>query len=140
MLDEWYYGSLEKKSAEAKINSKVVYLGRVSDDKMSLIYSAADTFISPVLYDEGYATVYLEALSCGTPVISSRRGCLPYFLSPEVAELLDHVDDTSVLQSVETQRLLATLVAPHSGHLNEFIFSPLVLLSLFSLAHYFQAD
>ena len=39
--------------------------------------------------------------------------------------------------SVDTQRLLDTSVAPHSGHLNEFISSPLVLLSLFSLAHYF---
>jgi glycosyltransferase involved in cell wall biosynthesis len=91
----------EKISAEAKINSKVVYLGRVSDDKMSLVYSAADIFISPVLYDEGYATVYLEALSCGTPVISTRRGCLPYFLTPEVSDLLDHVDDVTVLRAVK---------------------------------------
>jgi len=87
--------------AEAESNKKVVYLGKLTDERIKLAYRAADLFVSPVLYDEGFATVYLEALSSGTPVVTARRGCLPYFLSEEVAELLDDVDANTVLKAIE---------------------------------------
>jgi glycosyltransferase involved in cell wall biosynthesis len=90
-----------KVMAEAESNKKVVYLGKLTDEKIKLAYRAADIFVSPVLYDEGFATVYLEALSSGTPVLTARRGCLPYFLSEEVAELLDRVDADTVLEAIE---------------------------------------
>jgi len=86
---------------EAKINNKVVYLGKLPDEKMNLAYAAADLFVSPVLYDEGFATVYLEALASGVPVITARRGCLPYFLDEEVAELLDEVNVATVLNAIQ---------------------------------------
>ena len=87
--------------AEAGSNKRVVYLGKLSDEKIKLAYRAADIFVSPVLYDEGFATVYLEALSSGTPVLTARRGCLPYFLSEEIAELLDRVDVDTVSNAID---------------------------------------
>ncbi|MBE9529222.1 MAG: glycosyltransferase family 4 protein [Proteobacteria bacterium] len=76
-------------------------LGRLGDDEIITAYNAADLFASPVLYEEGFATVYLEALACGTPVLTAKRGCLPYFLSPEVADMLESVDAESVMKSLE---------------------------------------
>lgn len=87
----------EKIAIESEHNNRVIYLGKVPDGLMNQVYCAADLFVSPVLYDEGFATVYLEALSCGTPVVTARRGCLPYFLSSSVADLLNEVNANVLL-------------------------------------------
>lgn len=91
----------EEVKKAASSNGKVSYLGRLPDKAILAAYNAADLFVSPVLYEEGFATVYLESLSCGTPVISANRGCLPYFLRSEVADLLDVVDADSVKRTLE---------------------------------------
>ncbi|MBI5034288.1 MAG: glycosyltransferase family 4 protein [Chloroflexi bacterium] len=71
-------------------NANVNYVGSISDsDKLVEYYNAADVFVSLPLYDEGFAGVYLEALACGTPVIASKRGCLPDFLDHSVATLIE---------------------------------------------------
>lgn len=85
----------------AKTSDRIVYCGKLSDDGIIKAYNAADVFVSPVLYEEGFASVYLESLACGTPVISARRGCLPYFLSPEVADLLPAVNAETVFEVLE---------------------------------------
>lgn len=87
--------------SESQSNKKVIYLGKLTDEEVKTAYCAADIFASPVLYDEGFATVYLEALSSGTPVLSAQRGCLPYFLSDEISELLNHINVDTVLKSIE---------------------------------------
>jgi glycosyltransferase involved in cell wall biosynthesis len=81
--------------------NNIKYLGRLSDEQMKLAYSAADIFASPVLYDEGFATVYLEALACGTPVLTSKKGCLPFFLTDEIAEIIDNMDEVKLLKAIE---------------------------------------
>ena len=52
--------------------------------KLVHLYNLADYLISPYLYDEGFSTVLLESLACGTPVIIPKRGSPPTFLSPNV--------------------------------------------------------
>jgi len=85
----------------AKANNKIKYYGRLGDNGIIRAYNAADVFVSPILYEEGFATVYLESLACGTPVITGKRGCLPYFLSPEVADLLEVINTETVLKILE---------------------------------------
>jgi glycosyltransferase involved in cell wall biosynthesis len=82
----------------AKTNNKIRYYGKLTDDQIIKAYNAADIFVSPVLYEEGYATVYLESLACGTPVITAKRGCLPYFLTSEVADLLEIINAETILK------------------------------------------
>jgi glycosyltransferase involved in cell wall biosynthesis len=77
---------LEECSGRSK---NVVYVGRVPGHLLPRYYSAADLFAAPFLYDEGAAAVYLESLGCGTPVITSNRGCPKYFLSKEVADIIE---------------------------------------------------
>lgn len=53
------------------------YLGEIKDqDKMALIYSAADLFVIPSLADNLPNTV-LESLFCGTPVVGFNIGGIP---------------------------------------------------------------
>jgi len=44
-----------------------------SSNELAMIYSKADIFINPT-YDDNYPTVNLEAVACGTPVITYNTG------------------------------------------------------------------
>ena len=52
------------------LGDRVIFLDFVADSEMPLLYSAADVFAFPSLY-EGYGLPPLEAMACGTPVVSS---------------------------------------------------------------------
>jgi glycosyltransferase involved in cell wall biosynthesis len=53
----------------------VVEIGAVSDGEMPALYNAVDLLLFPSLY-EGFGWPPLEAMACGTPVVSSRAGSL----------------------------------------------------------------
>lgn len=54
----------------------VRFIGFVSDADMSALYTAAELFIFPTLY-EGFGIPVLEAQTCGTPVLTSDCTSLP---------------------------------------------------------------
>ena len=54
----------------------VHFIGFVPDEDMSALYSAAELFLFPTLY-EGFGIPVLEAQLCGTPVLTSRGSSLP---------------------------------------------------------------
>jgi glycosyltransferase involved in cell wall biosynthesis len=61
------------------VSKRVSLLGYVPRDLLPALYSAADAFVFPSLY-EGFGLPPLEAMACGTPVISSDASCLPEVL------------------------------------------------------------
>ena len=55
-------------------NPNVISLGSISDRRrMSLVYSASDIFVSPSA-QESFGKTVVEALYCGTPVVSTPVG------------------------------------------------------------------
>lgn len=55
---------------------KVQYLKYVTDDDLPSLYSGAVTFILPSLH-EGFGVPIIEAMACGTPVITSNISAMP---------------------------------------------------------------
>jgi len=55
----------------------VEYAGEVNDAQKSDLLGQAAAMIVPVEWDEPFGIVFAEALSCGTPVISTPRGAVP---------------------------------------------------------------
>ena len=58
------------------LGQRVVMPGFVDDADLAALYSAADVFVFPSLY-EGFGLPLLEAMACGVPVISSDASSLP---------------------------------------------------------------
>jgi len=56
--------------------ANVRWLGRVSDEDLADLYSAAAVTAFPSLH-EGFGLPALEALACGSPLVVSDRGALP---------------------------------------------------------------
>lgn len=51
-------------------------LGRISDDELVALYRSALVFLDPTLY-EGFGYGVLEAMACGTPVVTSNTTSIP---------------------------------------------------------------
>jgi glycosyltransferase involved in cell wall biosynthesis len=60
----------------AGVRDRVAITGYVADADLPAIYSAADFFVMPSLH-EGFGLPILEAMACGTPVITSNAASLP---------------------------------------------------------------
>jgi len=58
------------------VGSQVIMTGYVDEETLIALYSAASALLYPSL-EEGFGLPPLEAMACGTPVISSNAGALP---------------------------------------------------------------
>ncbi len=72
----WLTEGLEAEIARQGLSERVMMPGFVEDADLPALYSAADLFVFPSLY-EGFGLPLLEAMACGVPVISSDASSLP---------------------------------------------------------------
>jgi glycosyltransferase involved in cell wall biosynthesis len=79
---------------------RVILTGYVADDDLPALYSGATTFILPSLY-EGFGLPVLEAMQCGTPVLSSNTASLPE-VGGDAALYASPTDDTQFQQQIVT--------------------------------------
>lgn len=82
-------GPLEKEiQAQTVKNENIIFLGKITNSKLPLYYSAADVLIVPSVHEEGFGRVLLESMACGTPVIAANRGAIPEAIDTSVGELI----------------------------------------------------
>ncbi len=65
--------NLKALSRELKIDSQVNFLGPIWGDKKFQYLHASDVFVLPSLH-EGFGIVFLEAMYCGLPIITTNYG------------------------------------------------------------------
>lgn len=68
-------------------------------EELSAIYSAADVFINPTLEDN-FPTTNIEALSCGTPVITFHTGGSVESVDPKVGMIVEKGDGKELLMAI----------------------------------------
>jgi glycosyltransferase involved in cell wall biosynthesis len=64
-----------------------LFTGVVDDEDLPYLYSGAEIFVFPSLF-EGFGIPMIEAMACGTPVITSKRTSIPE-ISSDAAMLVD---------------------------------------------------
>ena len=86
----WRLSNLAGIVAKHTLENDVVFLGFVEDADLPVLYRKADFFVYPSIY-EGFGMPILEAMACGTPVITSNCSSMPE-VAGDAALLVDPLD------------------------------------------------
>lgn len=63
-----------------KYRDKVVFTGYIAQEKLPLLYNIADVAVLPSMWDEPAGLTMIEAMACGTPVITTKSGGIPEYV------------------------------------------------------------
>jgi glycosyltransferase involved in cell wall biosynthesis len=77
----------------------VTWLGRIEDDELAAAYRGARSLVFPSLY-EGFGIPALEAMACGTPVVTSAGSAMEEVVG-DAAILVDPFDVASIAAGIE---------------------------------------
>lgn len=86
----WKYTRILETVQDLNLESHVLFTGYVPDSDLPALYSGADLFVFPSLY-EGFGLPPLEAMACGTPVVTSNVSSLPEVVG-DAAIMVDPYD------------------------------------------------
>jgi glycosyltransferase involved in cell wall biosynthesis len=81
------------------VENRVVFSGFIDEEDLPAYYRGAKAFVFPSLY-EGFGLPILEAMACGTPVITSNVTAMPE-VAGEAAMLIDPYSVNSIAQGIE---------------------------------------
>jgi glycosyltransferase involved in cell wall biosynthesis len=107
------FGSYGDSAKSYGLLDQVVCPGRLSKEELQLLYTYADVFVFPSLY-EGFGLPVLEAMACGTPVITSQTTALAE-VAGDAALLVDPSDARAMAEAMvkvlESESLRSSLKA-----------------------------
>ncbi|MCR4330110.1 MAG: glycosyltransferase family 4 protein [Candidatus Roizmanbacteria bacterium] len=95
-IDRAKYQTFFDSSIKPLLNNRMQYEAALGFDRKLELYQTAKAFIFPIQWEEPFGLVIVEALSCGTPVITFRRGAMSelitdgengFLVDPERGEL-----------------------------------------------------
>ncbi|MGC8787518.1 MAG: glycosyltransferase family 4 protein, partial [Anaerolineae bacterium] len=95
---KWKYRRILQTVEELGISKRVIFTGYVPDEALPALYSGADLFVFPSLY-EGFGLPPLEAMACGTPVVCSKASSLPEVVG-DAALMVDPYDVEALAEAM----------------------------------------
>jgi glycosyltransferase involved in cell wall biosynthesis len=101
-MDDRYVSPLAVQIAELGITAQVKFLNYVPYEKLPIVINQAIALVAPSLW-EGFGLPILEAMACGTPVITSNLASLPE-VTGDAALLIDPYNTGAIADAM--QRLL----------------------------------
>jgi glycosyltransferase involved in cell wall biosynthesis len=72
----WLNDSVRERVGKLGLDKSVLFPGYIAGDDVAALYSLATVFAYPSLW-EGFGLPVLEAMACGTPVLTSNVSALP---------------------------------------------------------------
>ena len=95
---------LNKRQIEKLSSRRILGLGKTENmQQLADLYSLADAFINPT-WEDNFPTTNIEALACGTPVITYRTGGSPEALTPETGFVIEQGDIAGLRGAIDTIR------------------------------------
>jgi glycosyltransferase involved in cell wall biosynthesis len=83
----WKVDPILERMQSSSHRARIRYLEFIPDGDLFSLYAGAELFVTTSFY-EGFGLPPLEAMACGTPVISSTGGSLPEMLTGKAAILI----------------------------------------------------
>ncbi len=84
----------------AKNEAEIHLLGYVPDEDLPILYNLASIYCQPSFY-EGFGLPLVEAMACGTPVVSANTGSLPE-VGEEAVLYFNPYQKNSLFRAIET--------------------------------------
>jgi glycosyltransferase involved in cell wall biosynthesis len=99
--DEKYFEKILRLTESLRLNDKVEFMDKVSEDKKYELMSGSAFFVSPSIKDY-YPITLLEAQALGKPVISTNVGAIPEIvLNGETGILVDPYDVEGLAKAIK---------------------------------------
>lgn len=95
---KWQYAGLFDALDRSRIRDRVQFTGYVPEADLPALYTGARAFVFPSLY-EGFGLPVLEAMACGTPVITSNAASLPE-VAGDSALMVNPLDTQAIAQAI----------------------------------------
>jgi teichuronic acid biosynthesis glycosyltransferase TuaC len=93
-------GAIETLAHERRVVDRVRFLGRLPQDRLPEIYTAADLLLL-VSTHEGWPNVLLESMACGTPVVVSNiSGISDIVAAPEAGRIVTDVTPDTLADTI----------------------------------------
>lgn len=87
-------------AVDQTLPSNVISIHRTNDQKeLAAIYTVADVFVNPTR-EENYPTVNMEALACGTPVVTFRTGGSPEIIDSGCGRVVERDDIEDMIRQI----------------------------------------
>lgn len=84
---------------------QVIFLERTQNQlELAQLYTAASVFVNPT-YQDNYPTTNLEAMACGTPVITYNTGGSPEAVTPDTGWVVEQGDIEGIISIVKSLEL-----------------------------------
>jgi glycosyltransferase involved in cell wall biosynthesis len=78
---------------EPRLGPDVTLLGPVDANEKRTLLARAAALVFPIVWDEPFGMVMIEAMACGTPVVALRRGSVPEVVVDGVTGILCDTPD-----------------------------------------------
>jgi glycosyltransferase involved in cell wall biosynthesis len=95
----WLTEQIEAEARSAGLAERVRFLGFVPDGDLPALLSGATAFVFPSLY-EGFGLPVLEAMACGTPVLTANTSALPE-VAGDAALLVDPSSSEAIASGLQ---------------------------------------
>jgi len=90
-----------KDSLKKKLPKSIITIARTnSQEELAEYYSVADVFVNPT-YKDTFPTVNIEAMACGTPVVTYQTGGSPESVTKETGIVVAKGDFNNLRQAIE---------------------------------------
>ena len=118
----WKYEPILERIKQSPRAANIRYLKYVDDEILTSLYTGAELFVITSVY-EGFGLPPLEAMTCGTPVVSSSGGSLPEVLG-SAAEVIKDFDanlwKNKIQAILQDKSLLATMSKNGQEHVKQY--------------------
>ena len=98
---DWFRAEeVHKEASLSAFSQDILFPGFVPDEDLPDLYCGADLLVFPSLY-EGFGIPILEAMQCGTPVVSSNTSSMPE-VGGDAAVYFDPLDEGAIAEAIRT--------------------------------------
>lgn len=96
--DKDYYNSIKDEIDGVNIQ----WVGELGFEAKVKLYQNAKAFIFPILWEEPFGLVMIEAMACGTPVVAFGNGAIPeVVMDGETGYVIRHEDTDSMVSAIK---------------------------------------